>query len=85
MAKPEEPWMVRSFCWVMRPQSPAFEDYVPILIMVGSSGGVCLIAEGRGWTLSNPPHVGTPVQLASGPGVLGGRVALYEPQQRNDV
>jgi hypothetical protein len=65
----------------MRPQAPPFEAHIPILMVVGDGAGLRIIAEGRGWPISDPPELGAQVYLASSDGILGGRVLTFAPQQ----
>lgn len=76
-------FMIRSFSWVMRPQSTAFEGRVPILIMVGNWSGANLIAEGDGWSPDCPPKIGHEAQLMSGARGNGTYVAVFGPLEGN--
>lgn len=75
---PTEPWRVRSFCWVMRPQAPEFEVRVPILMIVGDLRGTPAIAEGDGWTIADPPRLRSHVRLVSRGGGGDGSLAVFE-------
>lgn len=76
-------WTVRSYTWVTRPQSRAFDARIPILLIAGSAKNVHLIAEGHGWQLRKPPHVGEGVNLTSlNPGE-GAVVPVFVPMQEN--
>lgn len=72
---------IRTFTWVWRPQSSAFEDSVPILLLVGESDGATVIAEGRGWSEQRPPRIGELARLVTAQQSAGQLVAVLEPEE----
>jgi uncharacterized OB-fold protein len=72
-------WTVRSFAWVLRPQSRSFDARVPILLMAGTAEGVHLIAEAHGWQPASQPRIGERVVLTSLNLTEGVAVPVYVP------
>jgi uncharacterized protein len=72
-------WAVRSFAWVLRPQSRSFDARVPILLMTGTAEGVHLIAEAQGWQPASQPRIGESVVLTRLRLTEGAAVPVYVP------